>query len=141
VSANEETWDRRYFSLAMEIAGWSKDSTKVGAICIAPDRRQMVAGYNGFPRNILDTDERLANKVEKNRLTVHAEANVVINATVLLNGWTLYVTKAPCTDCAKLLINADLARIVMPNPGGSWLDSQLFAISLFTEANIIVSFL
>lgn len=137
-----EDWDRRYFSLAMEIGGWSKDpSTQVGAICVSPTKRQLVPGYNGFPAGIADTDKRLKDRELKNMLMVHAELNCIINSDVLLHGWTMYVTKAPCTGCANAIINAGITRVVCPSPGGSWKDSQLFAISILTEAKVKVDFL
>ena len=134
-------WDLRYFSLALEVATWSKDPDKqVGAICVAPDRRQYVFGYNGFPVGIPDSEEKLADKKLKNLLMVHAEANCIVNSTTLLRGWTMHVTKAPCINCAKLIINAGISRVVCPSPGGSWEDEQLMAISLMTEANVKVEF-
>lgn len=136
-----DEWDRRYFSLALEISLWSKDPrVQVGAVCVSPDKRQIVPGYNGFPTGIEDSYERLEDKAMKNMMMVHAELNCIINSRVLLHDWTMYVTKAPCTHCALAMINAGIIRMVCPSPGGSWKDSQLFAISLLTEANIQVSF-
>jgi deoxycytidylate deaminase len=49
------TWDARFMALAEHVAGWSKDpSTKVGAVIVSPDRRQLTTGYNGFPQGIAD---------------------------------------------------------------------------------------
>lgn len=136
-----DKWDIRYFSLALEIATWSKDPSKqVGAICVSPDKRGIVCGYNGFPRNITDSEKLLKDKKLKNKLMVHAEANCVVNSRTLLVNWTMHVTKAPCTECAKLMINAGIKRVVCPSPGGSWKDDQLMAISLMTEANLEVDF-
>ncbi len=134
-------WDMRYFSLALEVATWSKDPTKqVGAICVSPDKRSIVCGYNGFPKGIKDSDEALADRKLKNMLMVHAEANCIVNGDTSLRGWTMHVTKAPCIECTKLLINADIKRVVCPSPGGRWEDDQLMAISLMKEAKIEVSF-
>jgi len=134
-------WSLRYFSLALEIATWSKDPEKqVGAICVSPDKRGIIVGYNGFPTGIEDSEELLNNKKLKNILMVHAEANCIVNGDTSLRGWTMHVTKAPCTECAKLMINSRIKRVVCPNPGGSWKDDQLMAISLLTEAKIEVEF-
>ncbi len=137
---NDE-WDRRHFSLALEVSTWSKDpSTRVGAVCVSPDKRQLVPGYNGFAKGIEDTHERLHNKDLKNMMMVHAEINCIINSHVLLHGWSMYVTKAPCTHCANAIVNAGIVRMVCPSPGGSWKESQLFAISILTEAKVNVDF-
>ena len=134
-------WNIRYFSLALEVATWSKDPDKqVGAICVSPDKRSLVLGYNGFPAGIEDSEKLLNNKALKNKLMVHAEANCIVNGETSLRGWTMHVTKAPCAECAKLMINARIVKVVCPNPGGSWKDEQLLAISLLKEAQIEVKF-
>lgn len=126
-------WDNRYMSLALEVAGWSKDpSSKVGALCVSPNRRQFVTGYNGFPVGIEDKPNYLEDKSIKNMYMVHAEVNCIINATVLLEGWTMYVTKAPCTSCAAAMLNARLKRVVCPEPetGRRWFENQLQALAM-----------
>ncbi len=134
-------WDMRYFSLALEIATWSKDPSKqVGAICVSPSKRNIVYGYNGFPRGIEDSEELLNNKKLKNQLMVHAEANCIVNSQTVLRDWTMHITKAPCIDCVKLMINSGIKRVLCPNPGGSWVEDQLMAISLLKEALIEVNF-
>jgi len=134
-------WQRRYFSLALEVATWSKDEQKqVGAVCVSPDKRGIVIGYNGFPKGIEDSEELLADRELKNQLMVHAEMNAIINGYTSLHNWSLYVTKAPCLDCAKVMINAGIVKVICPNPGGSWLDNQLMAISLLKEAKVEIEF-
>jgi len=134
-------WNLRFFRMALEVATWSKDPNKqVGAVCVSSDKRSIVTGYNGFPIGIEDDEDTLNNKELKNKLMVHAEANCIVNSNVLLRNWTMHVTKAPCLECAKLLINARIKRVVCPSPGGSWEDEQLFAISLLKKAKIEVEF-
>lgn len=134
-------WNMRYFSLALEVATWSKDPRRqVGAVCVSPDKRSINIGYNGFPTGIADSEELLNDRELKNKLMVHAEANCIVNGERSLHGWTMHVTKAPCTSCAKLMINARIKKVVCPNPGGSWQDDQLMAISLLKEAKIEVEF-
>ena len=54
-----DKWDYRFIKLAKEISFWSKDpSTKVGAIAVT-NRRIIATGYNGFPKDIDDSDKRL----------------------------------------------------------------------------------
>ena len=53
------TWKLRYLDLAKQISTWSKDpSTKVGCVAIGNEGQVVSQGYNGFPRNVLDSDER-----------------------------------------------------------------------------------
>ena len=136
-----DKWDIRFYSLALEIASWSKDPTsKVGCVAVAPGNRHFVTGYNGFPPSIPDDEDKLYNKKLKNEFMVHAEANCIINTTQLLNGWTMYITKAPCLNCAKLVVNSGVVRLLCPQPEGTWKDDQVKALGLLTTVGIKVEF-
>ena len=96
-------WDIRYLGLAKEVSTWSKDpSSKIGAVAIGKKGQVLAQGYNGFPRGIKDDLNRYAVKKIKYRYVVHAEQNVIYNATyngVSLDGSTLYVWGLPvCSD-------------------------------------------
>jgi dCMP deaminase len=113
-------WDIRFLDLAEHISEWSKDpSTKVGAVAVSNDRQILSIGYNGLPRNIDDSVERLYDREVKYSLVVHAEMNCIYNAThngVSLNGALLYVHGLPiCQDCAKGVIQVGINRIVLRN--------------------------
>ena len=141
VRVNMSYKDNRYLDLAKHVATWSKDPNKqVGAVCVSPDKRNIVLGYNGFPTGIEDAPNLLEDREMKNRLMVHAEANCIVNGETSLRGWTMHVTKAPCADCAKLMINARLKKVVCPHPGGSWKTDQVLGIALFKQAGIKVEF-
>ena len=56
-------WDVRFLELAKQIASWSKDpSTQVGCVVVGPDREIRSTGFNGLPRGIEDSEERLNNR-------------------------------------------------------------------------------
>jgi len=75
-------WDRRYIELAQQISTWSKDpSRKIGAVAVGSKGQILSQGYNGFPRGILDLQERYENREVKYKHVVHAEMNVIYNAT------------------------------------------------------------
>ena len=75
-------WDYRFLKIAKEVGTWSKDpSTQVGAIAVN-DKRIIATGYNGFPKGIKDTDELLSDRQAKLKLMVHAEMNMIYNATI-----------------------------------------------------------
>lgn len=112
-------WDYRFLKIAKEVGTWSKDpSTQVGAIAVN-DKRIIATGYNGFPKGIKDTDELLSDRQAKLKLMVHAEMNMIYNATqhgVSLEGSTVYIHGLPaCEDCFKGLIQIGVARVVMPD--------------------------
>ena len=135
-------WDIRFLELAKGIAGWSKDpSRKIGAIAV-DDRSVVAQGYNGFPRGIEDYAERYEDRDLKYKLVVHAEMNVIYNATyngVSLDGATLYVWGLPvCSECAKGVIQTGIRRVVMPKQDipGHWTESWKLTQTMFEEANI-----
>ena len=107
------TWDQRFLDLAHHVAQWSKDpSTKVGAVLVGTDKRQVALGYNGFPPRVADSNFRLYHRTIKLRYTIHAERNVLDNAHFPTQGSTLYVTHPPCCACALSIISKGVARVV-----------------------------
>ena len=107
-------WDRRWFQLAKVYASFSKDpSTCVGAVAIR-DKRELSAGWNGFPRGISD-DARMHNREVKYGITVHAEQNCIYNAAyigVSLKDADLYVYGLPvCSECIKGVIQVGIRMV------------------------------
>jgi dCMP deaminase len=108
--------------LAREISTWSKDpSSKIGAVIVNDDRRILATGYNGFPKGIEDTEERLNDRDQKYPRIVHAETNALMNALysgVSVKGATMYVYGLPvCPECTKSIISAGIKRVVIsPDP-------------------------
>lgn len=131
-------WDTRFFGLAQEVATWSNDpNTRVGAVLVSPDRREFAAGYNGFPRGFEIHRARMTRE-EKNAITIHAELNAIFNAAVDITGWSMYVTKHPCDQCALALIQKRIARVVCPPiySLSPWAEKQSAAERLLKTAGI-----
>ena len=136
-------WDERYLGLAKEISTWSKNpSTQIGAVAIGDKGQVLSQGYNGFPRGVNDTYQRLNIRNEKYKYVVHAEMNCIYNATyngVSLQGATVYIHGLPvCSECAKGLIQAGVKRVVYKAEDipEKWEESNQLSIELFTEADI-----
>lgn len=132
-------WDARFMAVAADVASWSKDSCKVGAVLVSPDGHQVSWGYNGLPVALNDDDRReYDSSAKKQALSVHAELNALANCAVKPVGWHLFVTKAPCTPCALTLMQFGVSRIVSPPiiDGSSWAESQYLARSLFRTAGV-----
>lgn len=105
-------WFRYYITMAWLASKKSKDTRKVGAVAIAPDKRTLETGYNGIPRGVRDLPERMV-KPAKYLFTGHAEENLVAHAArPRLEGSTVFVTHICCAACARLLINSGVARVV-----------------------------
>ena len=109
----QDVLDRRYLRMA---AIWAENSycarRKVGAI-IVKDQMIISDGYNGTPAGFENVCED-ENGVTK-PYVLHAEANAITKVARSNNssdGSTLYVTASPCVECAKLIIQAGIRRVV-----------------------------
>ena len=107
----------KFDSSYIEMAGvWARNSycrrRQVGALLVK-DRMIISDGYNGTPsgfENICEDE----NGVTK-PYVLHAEANAITKIARSNNssdGATLYVTASPCIECAKLIIQAGIKRVV-----------------------------
>ena len=106
-------FDHSYIEMAHV---WAKNSycdrRQVGAL-IVKDRMIISDGYNGTPsgfENICE-DETGTTKA----YVLHAEANAITKVAKSNNsseGATLYITDSPCVECAKLIIQAGIIRVV-----------------------------
>ena len=146
----ELKWDNRFMDMAEMISTWSKDpSSKIGAVAVNDERRILATGYNGFPKGIADTEERLNNKDEKYPRIIHAEMNALMNALysgVSLKDATLYVYGLPvCPSCSKCVIQAGVKRVVIPatkTDKGNW--QQVWeeqSLPMYKEAGVIVKYI
>ena len=104
--------DLRYLRMARI---WAENSyckrRQVGAL-VVKDKMIISDGYNGTPSGF-------ENVCEDNNVTkpyvLHAEANAITKLARSSNnseGSTLYVTASPCIECAKLIIQSGIKRVV-----------------------------
>lgn len=137
-------WDLRYFRLAQFWANQcSKDpTTKVGAVIVGRNRRNMALGYNGFPSGLADLPERYDHRPTKYLYTQHAERNALDNATFDCSGGRLVSTMFPCAECVKSIISKGISCVVCPDapppiessPG--WRDHLELAKKMLNEASV-----
>ena len=108
-----EKFDQSYLEMA---SVWAQNSyckrRKVGALLVK-DKMIISDGYNGTPSGFENICE------DENGITkpyvLHAEANAITKVAKSGNnslGATRYVTAAPCLECAKLIIQAGISRVV-----------------------------
>lgn len=128
--------------MARETAKWSKHpETKIGCVVVDDDHNQLSGGFNGLPRGA--NDSKLLDQDRDVSLTVHAEANAVAAAARnghSLRGGTIYVTAQPCSQCAALLIQAGITRVVYSflAMNRKWTKSAIEAERLFRECGVEV---
>lgn len=129
--------DQRYLHMARI---WAENSycqrRQVGAL-VVKDQRIISDGYNGTPsgfENQCEDEQGVTHPY-----VLHAEANAITKLARSSNnsdGATLYVTASPCIECAKLIIQAGIKRVVY---GEKYrLDDGL---NLLKKANIKVEYL
>ena len=113
MKSKQRLLDERYLRMAHI---WAENSycerRQVGAL-IVRDGAIISDGYNGTPagfENICEDD-----KNQTKPYVLHAEANAITKVAKSRNssmGATLYVTASPCIECAKLIIQAGIQRVV-----------------------------
>lgn len=141
-------WDKRYLALAEQVSTWSKDpSRQIGAVAVGSKGQVLAQGYNGFPRGIPDNPSLYLDRVLKYKYVVHAEMNVIYNATyngVSLSDSTMYVHGLPvCSDCAKGVIQVGVKRVVMPQQEipDHWRESWDLTSLMFDKAGVRYDFI
>jgi dCMP deaminase len=112
-SEKQRKFDQRYLEMARI---WAKNSyctrRQVGALVV---KNNMIIsdGYNGTPsgfENVCEDDNGITKPY-----VLHAEANAITKLARSSNnseGATIYITASPCIECAKLIIQAGIKRIV-----------------------------
>lgn len=130
-------WDERFLELADFVSGWSKDpSTKVGCVLVSDRKVVLGIGYNGFPRGVEDTLERLEDRPTKYKLVQHAERNAIQQSDGSLVGSAAYVTAKPCAQCCGALIQAGVTKIIAW-PSSEGLSERLKDDYLLTDEMLV----
>lgn len=139
------TWDEYFMKIAGDVSERSTCRRHVGAV-ITVDNVIVSTGYNGSPKGLSHCSENGGCIRELNNIpsgtqqefcrAVHAEQNAIIQAAVngvKIKGGTLYVNTYPCSICARMIINAEIKRIVYDSDY-----SDKLSKSMLDESNIEV---
>lgn len=110
-------WLDYFLKRALLTSSMSRDpSTKVGAVLVNQALKQEISsGYNGFPRKTIDQPSYYEDRTIKYPRIVHAEANAIAAAARLgihTDGCWLFCTHMPCSQCAGLVINAGIIKVI-----------------------------
>jgi len=112
--------DEAYLQMA-EV--WAKRSyasrAKVGALLVDPVKKMILSdGYNGMPSGFPNDEIEFTDsegQLTTNPIALHAESNAILKCAAHqggARGCTLYQTMSPCSDCAKLIIQSGVKRVV-----------------------------
>jgi len=136
--------DKAYLQMAQTWSSLSKAIRKKVGCLIVKDGAIISDGYNGTPRGFENRCEiRIDDHDPQALLTkpevLHAESNAITKlakSTQSSCGATMYITISPCVECAKLIIQSDIKRVVY---GELYRDDE--GIKLLQKANIKVDFI
>jgi dCMP deaminase len=118
-------WDNYFMDIVELVSRRSTCCRRAVGAGLVRDSRILATGYNGAPsklKHCLDIgclrEQLKVPSGERHELCrgLHAEQNAIIQAAlhgVITKGSTLYCTNHPCVICAKMIINAGVARIII----------------------------
>jgi dCMP deaminase len=132
------SWDAYFCAITRAVATRATCSRKAVGAVLVKDKLILATGYNGAPAGLRHCDHSGGGDLVNGHCarSTHAEQNALVQAArhgISIDGATLYCTNNPCLNCAKLLINAGIARIVYEER----YDDPL-AFELLAEATIAV---
>jgi len=115
--ASQEQLDQTYMRMAEELSKLSYAERKKVGCLIVKDTQIIAEGYNGTPTGFDNACEYYnhLDEIYTKAEVLHAESNAITKlarSTNSSSGSTLYVTLAPCFDCAKLIIQAAIKRVI-----------------------------
>ena len=134
----QDQLDKTYLEMAKIWGQLSKAERKQVGCLIVKNGQIISDGYNGTPHGFdnrceFDTRFGLETKLE----VLHAESNAIsklAKSTQSSKGATVYITLSPCFDCAKLMIQCGIKRVVYQERYRA-----LDGIELLEKANIVVN--
>ena len=112
-NSKQAALDKRYIRMANIWAENSYCTRRKVAALIVKDKMIISDGYNGTPagfENVCENEDGFTKPY-----VLHAEANAITKIACSNNnsyGATMYVTASPCIECAKLIIQAGIKRVV-----------------------------
>lgn len=135
-------WSDYFMALAKLSSLRSKDpDNQVGSCIVDPQHKVVSVGYNGFPVGCHDDDLPWGKDGEfldtKFPYVCHAELNAVLNANTSLQNCIIYSTLFPCNECAKVIIQAGIKKVVFLPNNDKEKDYVKAAKIMFKMANVM----
>ena len=146
------SWDSIWLDVAHTVAKKSRCSrAQMGAVIISKDQRIAATGYNG-PAATFPGEGSCINWCERAKGTapldnfydacpaIHAEANALlyVDRSRVENG-TIYISSPPCIQCAKLISNSGISRVVCVIGSEDAHRNPVTAIEYLRKCNISVT--
>lgn len=149
------SWDEYFIKIMYMVAEKSKDTkTKIGAILVK-DKRIISTGYNGLPRGCNDNIPERYVRPTKYAWFEHGERNAIYAAArhgISTEGTTMYTNGTPCIDCARGVIQAGVAKVIVhkayedmsaraarqKSDQSQWKGHNDVSLTMFRESGVIV---
>ena len=106
-------YDNLYLNIAKEVSNMSHDTDNKVGVVVVKDNNILAFGFNGMPAG-MDNECKNPNGSTRKEV-IHAEANALCKlakGTVSSEGATLYSTLSPCIECAKLIMQAGITKVL-----------------------------
>lgn len=140
------TWDEYFLAIAEVVRTKSRDPhTQIGAVIVDDDNQIVATGYNGFPRGVEYSDDRLQRPTKYDYFE-HAERNAIFAAArrgIPVKGCRLYLAGKhfSCLDCARAIIQTGIRHVFAPAPAEAATEYKFqTALNLFEESGVRVTF-
>ncbi|MGD9210232.1 MAG: dCMP deaminase family protein [Desulfobacteraceae bacterium] len=136
------SWDEYFMAVALLSAQRSKDpNTQVGACIVNLERKIVGVGYNGFPIGCSDEElpwGRTGDPLNtKYPYVCHAELNAILNSIPgSLKDCTIYTVLFPCNECAKVIIQAGINKVIFLVDKYAATDSVKASKIMFKQAQV-----
>lgn len=136
--ASSDDLDRAYIRMAQIWSSLSKARRKKVGCLIVKNGSIISDGYNGTPKSFDNQCEDIDffGQLVTRKEVLHAESNAITKlskSTQSSKDSTMYITVSPCVDCAKLIIQSEIKRVVY----GEFYKNNL-GIELLKSAQIVV---
>lgn len=112
-------WDHFYLDLCVRIAQRSKCLSRKCGACVVSNEVLVSMGYNGPPRRVPHCDSCLRAGIPSGThhelcRGMHAEVNAILFGLQRggLAGFTLYSLTSPCAQCAKIILQVGIVKVV-----------------------------
>lgn len=133
-------WLKRAYAVAL---GSPDPSTQNGSVIINSDRVPITEGYNGFPKGVLNTPDRLERPI-KYAMVEHAERYSILMAArhgLYTDGATMFCPWFACADCGRAIIGAGIKKVIghkrmFDATPERWNESIALAFAMFEEAGV-----
>lgn len=146
------SWDEVWMQVAESIASRSRCSrAQIGAVIVSKDQRVSSTGYNG-PAACLPVEGDCVNWCPRAQgvvpldntydscPSIHSEANALLYVDrSRIEGGTIYITDVPCFQCAKLVSNSGIKRVVTKISGTASYRRPELTIDYFENCGIEVT--